>query len=147
MNLNESGFEFLKKLEGCSLEAYQDSGGIWTVGYGSTQRVGPTTKITQREADEMLHGTVQSIEIAVAHLVKIEIDQNEFTALVCFAYNVGIHAFAHSTLLKVLNTGDKTGAAEQFLQWDKIKINGVPTVSLGLLRRREQERALFLTEC
>ena len=93
------------------------------------------------EADQWLVEDVRSAEADVETLVTLPLTANQYDALVSFAYNIGGPSLAASTLLKLLNTGDVAGAADQFLRWNKSK--GV--VLAGLIRRREAERKLFLT--
>ena len=96
-------------------------------------------KITAEEAGEMMAADLLPFERDVSRLVKVPLEQCQFDALVCFAYNVGGGALASSTLLKLLNAGDYSGAAGQFSRWNKA--NGKQLA--GLTRRREAERALF----
>ena len=102
MHLSQQGLELLKQFEGLELKAYQDSAGIWTIGYGDT---GPSVSrgitITKQEAEERLKARLtREFEPGVVSLVKVPLTQNQFDALVCFAYNVGIQALRDSTLLK-----------------------------------------------
>ena len=97
--------------------------------------------IDQGTADRLLKTGLVSYENDVLKLVKMKLSQNQFDALVSFAYNVGSRALSTSTLLKKLNAGDIKGAADEFLRWNKAGgkvLNGLP-------RRREAERALFLS--
>jgi len=98
--------------------------------------------ITIVEAEDLLkHEVNESCESTIERLVKVPLQQNQYDALVSFIYNVGASAFGDSTLLRMLNLGDYQGAADQLLRWNI----GGGRVLLGLLRRREDERALFLT--
>ena len=134
--------DLIKKYEGCKLEAYKCPAGIWTIGYGHTDsNVTSGTIITQDEADELFNKDILKFEKAVSHMVKTTINQNQFDALVSFAFNLGNGALLNSTLLKKLNSGDKQGAANEFDRWvysnNKTKLE-------GLVRRRKEEKELFL---
>jgi lysozyme len=132
--------DLIKGFEGCRLKAYQDVGGVWTCGWGSTgPDVGPNTVWTQAQADSRLEHVVTAVESVVKSLVHVTLSENQLAALVCFAYNVGTSALGGSTLLKKLNAGDPRGASDEFIKWDHVKGKVVP----GLLNRRHAERALF----
>ncbi|MEG4234262.1 glycoside hydrolase family protein [Microcoleus sp. Pol11C3] len=142
-HINQEGFKLLTSFEGCELTAYDDGGGVWTIGYGHTgDDVYPGLTISQTQAEELLRGDLEKFESYVEDAVEVEIDDNQFSALVCFCFNVGpgTEGFGGSTLLKLLNDGDYQGAANQFPVWNKV--NGEPW--LGLTRRRLAEQALFL---
>ena len=146
MRASENGINLIKQFEGCRLTAYQDSVGVWTIGYGWTQPVdgkpvGKGMTITQQKADDLLKQGVVQYENGVNSLVKVQLNQNQFDALVDFAYNLGVNALRGSTLLKKLNTGDYAGAANEFTKWNKA---GGKELA-GLMRRREAEKSLFLS--
>ncbi|ELP5716667.1 lysozyme [Enterobacter asburiae] len=146
MQTSEKGIALIKQFEGCQLTAYQDSVGVGTIGYGWTQpvdgkpiRAGMTIK--QETAERLLKTGLVSYESDVSRLVKVEMTQGQFDALVSFAYNLGSRSLSTSTLLRKLNAGDYAGAADEFLRWNKAG----GKVLNGLTRRREAERALFLS--
>lgn len=146
MRVSENGINLIKQFEGCRLTAYQDSVGVWTIGYGWTQAIDgkPVAKgmvITQQKADDLLKQGVVQYENGVNSLVKVQLNQNQFDALVDFAYNLGVNALKGSTLLKKLNAGDYAGAANEFTKWNKA---GGKELA-GLTRRREAEKSLFLS--
>lgn len=146
MRASENGINLIKHFEGCRLTAYQDSVGVWTIGYGWTQPVdgkpvGKGMNITQQKADDLLKQGVVQYENGVNSLVKVQLNQNQFDALVDFAYNLGVNALKGSTLLRKINTGDYAGAANEFTKWNKA--GGKELV--GLTRRREAEKSLFLS--
>ena len=130
----------LKSFEGLRLRAYQDSVGVWTIGYGTTSGVRPGQVITEAQAEAFLKRDLDRFEAAVEDLVTVPLNDDQFSALVSFVYNVGEGALASSTLLRLLNRRDYQGAAEQFLRWNKA--GGAELA--GLTRRRRAERALFL---
>ena len=146
MQTSEKGIAVIKQFEGCKLTAYQDSVGVWTIGYGWTQpvdgkpiRAGMTIK--QETAERLLKTGLVSYESDVSRLVKVGLTQGQFDALVSFTYNLGARSLSTSTLLRKLNSGDYAGAADEFLRWNKAG----GKVLNGLTRRREAERALFLS--
>ena len=145
MRTSPNGVALIKRFEGLELEAYQDIAGIWTIGYGHTgPDVKPGMKITEAEAEALLKRDLKPREEAVARLVNVPLNQNEFDALVSFVYNVGAEAFRKSTALKRLNKNDRIGAAEALTWWNKATVGGVLREVAGLTRRRAAERALFL---
>lgn len=146
MQTSEKGIALIKQFEGCKLTAYQDSVGVWTIGYGWTQpvdgkpiRAGMTIK--QETAERLLKTGLVSYESDVSRLVKVGLTQGQFDALVSFTYNLGARSLSTSTLLRKLNADDYAGAADEFLRWNKAG----GKVLNGLTRRREAERALFLS--
>jgi len=141
-HINQEGFKLLTAFEGCELTAYDDGGGVWTIGYGHTgDDVFPGLTISQTQAEDLLIGDLEKFESYVEDAVEVQINDNQFSALVCFCFNVGpgTEGFGGSTLLKLLNDGDYQGAANQFPVWNKV--NGEPWP--GLTRRRLAEQALF----
>ncbi|HDR2478682.1 TPA: lysozyme [Enterobacter ludwigii] len=146
MQTSDKGIALIKQFEGCKLTAYQDSVGVWTIGYGWTQpvdgkpiRAGMTIK--QETAERLLKTGLVSYENDVSRLVKVDLTQGQFDALVSFTYNLGARSLSTSTLLRKLNAGDYAGASDEFLRWNKAG----GKVLNGLTRRREAERALFLS--
>lgn len=146
MQTSDKGIALIKQFEGCKLTAYQDSVGVWTIGYGWTQpvdgkpiRAGMTIK--QETAERLLKAGLVSYESDVSRLVKVGLTQEQFDALVSFTYNLGARSLSTSTLLRKLNAGDYAGAADEFMRWNKAG----GKVLTGLTRRREAERALFLS--
>lgn len=129
----------IKQFEGLKLSAYLCPAGVPTIGYGTTKGVQMGQTITAAEAERLLAEDVTVFAKGVSEAVKVPLEQHEFDALVSFAYNVGLGAFRTSTLLRLLNAGDKAGAARQFDRWNKA--GGKPLA--GLTRRREAERKLF----
>lgn len=141
-HINDEGFKLLTTFEGCRLKAYDDGGSVWTIGYGHTKGVFQGMTITQAQADQILHEELGQFESYVEDAVQVDINDAQFSSLVCFCFNVGpgTNGFGDSTLLRKLNSGDYQGAAGQFPIWNKV--NGKPW--LGLTRRRLAEQALFL---
>ncbi|GAK26258.1 lysozyme [Serratia liquefaciens] len=146
MQISKTGIELIKRFEGLELKAYQDSVGVWTIGYGRTQpvdgkKIGPDMVIDQATANRLLKCGVVQYEQGVNQLVKVKITQGQFDALVSFAYNLGLRSLSTSTLLRKLNASDKQGASNEFGKW----VNAGGIRLNGLVERREAERVLFLS--
>lgn len=146
--INDASLDLIKRFEGLKLETYRDSVGVLTIGYGTTAAAGvgidpkPGMKITEAEAEEYLRRAVEKFAEDILPAIKVDVTDNEFGALVSLAYNIGPSAFKKSTVLRKLNAGDRQGAADAFLMWNKAG----GKVLKGLQRRREAERALFLSK-
>jgi lysozyme len=139
MIYSKTGLNLTESFEGVRLSAYQDSVGVWTIGYGHTLGVLPGDTCTQDQAEAWLLQDVQAAEDAVNDLVFVPLTQPEFDALVDFVFNLGRHNFAGSTMLKLINAGKMDEAASEFTKWDRA--GGVEVA--GLLRRRQAEKDLF----
>lgn len=144
---SQDAIDLIKKYEGCKLTAYQDSVGVWTIGYGST-RIGnnPVKEgdtITQAQADQLLIDHINTeVKPAIASKVKAPITQSMFDSLCSFTYNVGGGAFGRSTLNSDLNAANYTTAANNFSMYNKAGGN----VLAGLTARRNAEQQLFLKD-
>jgi lysozyme len=141
--VNQAGIDLLKQSEGVRLHAYPDpgSGGDpWTIGYGHT---GPDVKkglvINQSQADNLLVKDLEKFCAGVVACTNRPLNDNQFSALVCFAYNVGLGNLRSSTLLKCINAGNLADAAKEFSKWTKASGKILP----GLVIRREKESELF----
>lgn len=139
MNISDKGIDLIKGFEGCRLVAYQDSVGVWTIGYGSTTNVAPGDKISAAEAEQRLREDLRHAENCVNSLVAVPLTQGEFDALVSFAFNVGCGNLRKSTLLRLLNQHDYDGASMEFKKWDKAG----GQVLEGLSKRRLAEAERF----
>jgi lysozyme len=147
--VNQATLDLIKRFEGLRLKAYVDpaSGGRpYTIGYGTTrypsgQLVALRDTCSEAQATAFLSHDVNKFAAQVARLVTVDINPNQFGALVSFSYNLGSQALAGSTLLRFLNAGKFADAAGEFKRWNRA--GGV--VMPGLVRRREAERALFTT--
>ncbi|MBC8786506.1 lysozyme [Pseudomonas fluorescens] len=143
MRTSQNGIAVLKYFENCSLSAYPDpaSGGApWTIGLGHTgPEVVKGLVWTQAKADAQLLTDLSSREMTVSCAVTTSLNQGQFDALVDFVYNLGSGNFESSTLLRLVNAGDMTGALAQFARWNRAA--GKPM--RGLTRRRAAEAALF----
>ena len=140
MKISANGIGLLVHFEGFRDKAYRDSAGVWTIGYGSTKGVHAGQRITRDQAAIRLADDVAKAEADVSLLVNVPLTQGQFDALVSFVYNLGAGALARSTLIRRLNSGDYSGAADEFMKW--VKAGGRRLQ--GLVRRRAAERALFL---
>lgn len=137
----------IKQFEGLRLQAYQDTGGVWTIGYGFTyypngEPVRPGDTITQAQADEMYIYFYNLFAQQVEDLITSNINNNQFAALVSLAYNIGINAFRNSTILEMVNQEpNNPEIRNQFLRW--IYDNG--QIIQGLINRREQEANIYFS--
>lgn len=140
--INDAGLRLIKQFEGCRLKGYLDGGGVPTLGYGHTgSEVKEGLIIDQAKANELLKEDLSRFEAGLDACVPKAIIGNQFSALVCLAFNIGLGNFKASTLLKKLEAGQIQGAALEFLRWAKDNGKTVP----GLARRRQAEKDLFLT--
>jgi len=166
------GIELIKAYEGLgdgdpstvNLDPYLCPAGIWTIGWGHTIVDPKTGKrltkanctkeeafalypggITREEAELLLNEDLKPREEVVQRLVRVELNDNQFAALVSFVYNVGAPAFQISKLLKKLNAGDFGGAVAEFPKWNKITTENGKVENKGLTNRREAERMRFVT--
>lgn len=139
MKTSDKGINLIKAYEGLVLTAYKCPADIWTIGYGHTKDVKPGQIITALQADEFLKQDLQMFEKAVNDH-NLNINQNQFDALVSFTYNVGPGNLQKSTLLKKAkqNANDPTIAIE-FAKWNK----GGGRILPGLVKRRESESKLY----
>lgn len=145
MKISDAGIALIKEFEGCELTAYPDpatGGDPWTIGVGHTgPEVVQGLTITEAQADEYLRSDIERFEQCVEAAVGEHVLPEEFDACVSLAFNIGCENFRQSTLVRMIRAGNTRGAADQFLRWNKA--NG--KVMAGLTRRRQAERALFLT--
>ncbi|MGK7923566.1 MAG: glycoside hydrolase family protein [Trichodesmium sp.] len=149
MEISQNCLELIKKWEGLLLNAYLDPVGIPTIGYGTTrypngEKVRLGERISERDAEAYLRYECSKIAREISQVIKVPLNQNQFDALVSFAYNVGTGAFQGSTLLRKLNQGDYQGAANEFSRWVNGVVNGVFQPLPGLVSRRADEKALFI---
>ena len=140
LRMNDAGLTIIEESEGIRLEAY-NAGGQWLIGYGHSRTAQAGMTITESQAEQLLREDVRASEDAVKKMVLVPLNENQFSALVSFAYNLGAGAFSRSTVLDALNAGDYTQAADNFRNHNK----GGGEVIQHLVERREKERALFLT--
>ena len=146
--INQTGLDLIISFEGLQLAPYLDSVQVATIGYGTIMYPDGTavtmsdSPITIDQARQYLEFEVNQKAVGVEKYVTVDLNDNEFAALVSFAYNLGLGSLHGSTLLKLLNAGtDRTIVAAEFPKWDRAG----GSVIAGLLRRRVAEQALFLT--
>jgi GH24 family phage-related lysozyme (muramidase) len=164
----QAAVDLIKSFEGVpdgdpstvNIDAYLCPAGVWTIGWGhalmdaGAQLKGAQNKararqlypggITREQAEALLRADLIPRAASVSSLLKVAVDDHQFGALIALVFNIGAANLAASTLLRKLNAGDATGAAEQFLAWDKARVDGVLQPLAGLTRRRKAERAMFL---
>lgn len=144
MKTSTNGIRIIKKYEGLRLEVYKCSAGRLTIGYGHTKTTLPGMTINALMAEILLGNDVKDCEAAVEKLVTVELNQNQFDSLVSFCFNLGAGNLAKSTLLKKINDKNFTGAADEFLKWNRVETHGGVKELPGLTKRRTEERILFL---
>lgn len=134
------GLALTRSFEGLRLAAYQDSAGVWTIGFGHTgSDVHSGRQITEPEAEALLRGDLAAAIECVRRAVKVGLTQGQFDALVDFCFNAGRGNFLGSSLLRLINAGEMESAAQQFGLW----VHAGGRVIPGLVRRRVAEAALF----
>ncbi len=137
--INKDGLDLIKRWEGCKLTAYICPAGVLTIGYGSTgSHVKKGMTITQEQAEELLRSDLRRFEDGVAKLAPIA-TENQYSAMVSFAFNVGLANFEESTLLRLHRDGKYWAAQNQFGKWIYAKKKALP----GLVKRRAEEAALY----
>lgn len=153
MQLSSKGMDLLAQFEGFSSKPYQDSVGVWTIGYGNTYYISGKRvtandpHLTRSQAHDLKKAIVNrdftpSVNLALAPAIKKGwVNQAMFDACISLAYNIGVKGFANSSIAKKLNAGDKQGAANAFLLYNKAG----GKVLQGLVNRRNAERKLFLS--
>ncbi len=146
MQSSFNGKKLIQELEGYKDKAYVDTGSVWTIGFGTTVINGKPVEAgqtcTSEQAQAWLEESLAWTQTAVNKLVKAPLTQNMFDALVSFVYNIGENAFARSTMLQLLNSGQYGPASKQFERW--VYDNG--KIIPGLVSRRKQEQRLFLEQ-
>jgi lysozyme len=143
-SINSDGLEIIKSGEGLRLTAYLDPAGIWTIGYGHTP-AHQGQVVTQDQADALLISDIAWASAAIDSATHdVSTTDNQFSAMVSLAFNIGAGAFKGSTVLRLHRAMKYQGAADAFLRWDKAHVDGVLVTLAGLAKRREQERELYL---
>lgn len=142
----DQAIQLIKHFEGCSLRAYQDPVGVWTIGYGHTgSQAYPGNMISHGLAEELLQRDIDRAALEVeTWLPGVPLTDNQFGALVSFMFNLGRKKLTPSTIQKMLLARDYEAAAQQFVRWVYGKQNGQYVVLPGLERRRKAEQTLFL---
>jgi lysozyme len=144
VHVTDPGRELIKLFEGFSPIIYICPAGYPTIAHGHVVRKGEIFDhpLSKDEGDELLSKDLIPMENWVSKLTFVPLNNNQFNALVSFAYNLGPFAYQRSTLRSMLNRGEYLGAAEQFLKW----IYGGGRILNGLVYRRAAERGMFLAD-
>lgn len=145
MKMNDEGRNLIRQFEGCRTRAYRDAVGVWTVGYGHTSMAGSpsvaaATRVTRARAEAILDRDLERFCGEVASLIRTPLNDNQFSALVCFAFNVGVGNFRKSSVLAAVNGGDLASVPRRLALWVKAGGRMLP----GLVKRRAAEAALFM---
>lgn len=140
-----NAIDLIKKYEGFRPQSYQDSVGVWTIGYGTTRINGQLVKadmtITEDQALQLVQQEVNKLWSQIESITKVSLNDNQMNALVDFAYNLGFSALKTSTLMQLVNESKFDEAANQFPRW----VYAGGKILPGLVKRREAERQLFLS--
>lgn len=146
--VSEDAKTLIKSFESLKLKAYLCPAGKWTIGYGHTgKNVYDGLVISETLANQLLDKDIESVINSLKPVIKnTELTANQFGAIVSLAFNTGPYAIKASTLIKKINSKDLLGSADEFLKWDKARINGVLKTLSGLTKRRTEERKLFLKD-
>lgn len=145
LRMSDNGLSLLKQHEGLRLKAYQDSKGVWTIGYGLTSaagiiRVYKGLVITREQAEDYYKQALVKYENCVKDVIKVPLKQHQFDALTSFCYNIGPGAFTRSTVAKLVNAERFEAVPASMKLW----IRSGKTYPKGLPRRRKAEGDLFL---
>lgn len=155
MKTSDRGIDLIKKHESLRLRAYRDAVGVWTIGYGHTGDVDSGDVITEQQAEELLREDLDIVERTIRS-TGLQLNQNQFDALVSFTFNVGIglprshprgpSGFLGSTLLrKARIDANDPSIADEFRKWVKGRVNGRLVILSGLVKRREEELKLYFS--
>ena len=139
LSFSDAGIDHLKKWEGVELEAYQDTGNVWTIGVGHTRGVTEGMVISEDKAESLLRQDIGWAEAVVDRYVKVPLTQPQYDTLVSFAFNIGERQFKTSTLLRKLNAGNYDAVPNQLLRW----VYDEGEYIQGLKNRRVAEAALW----
>ncbi len=146
--VSDIAVNLIKEFEGFKDYAYIDTDGTPVIGYGLSRIDGQPVKVGDRispkEAEIALNNHLQEIHRELDQLLKVDLNEQQLSALASISFNVGIGSIKESTLIKKINQEDYAGAANEFLRWDKANQGGRLVQMPGLTRRRHAERQLFL---
>jgi lysozyme len=145
MKVNAEGYALIKKFEGCRLKAYLCPANVWTIGYGNTfyengMKVKEGDVITQQRAEELAKFIIDQFAVTIEPFIQKPLNDNQFSACVSLAYNIGTSGFKRSSVFKKLNINPNDPTiADSFKLWNK----GGGKVLAGLVKRREAEIQLY----
>ncbi len=145
LSVTRSAVEMIMAFEGFRPKAARLDDGRWTIGYGHTRTAREGVVISQADAEALLLYDLIQAAHAVNEYVYAPLTQNQFDALSCFVFNIGVRAFRSSPTLRRLNEGRPLDAALAMEMWRKADLEGERIVVDALVRRRAAEKALFLT--
>ena len=143
MKTSQEGIALIKKFEGCKLESYLCKASVWTIGYGSTKGVSEGMTISQERADMLLLEDLEIFEEEVNNLIKVDLEQHQWDAIIAWTFNLGSQNLSMSTLLTKINDKKWEEVPKQIKRWNKATVDGEKQVLEGLVRRREAEALLF----
>ena len=143
--VSRAAIEMIKRLEGYRRRAVRLPDGRWVVGHGHTRTARHGVEVSEADAEALLVYDLIAVSHAVDAAAHTPLSQNEFDALVSFAFNVGVDEFRESIVLRRLNEGQHLQAACAMDLWRKAEVEGETIVVDALVRRRAAEKALFLT--
>ena len=145
MEVNKAGKDLIKRFEGCKLKAYKCPAGLWTISWGLTfypdgTKVKEGDVITQERAESLAKFVIDQFAVTIAPFIKTQLNDNQFSACVSLAYNIGQGNFKKSSVFKKLNVNPNDATiADSFRLWNKAD----GKVLKGLVNRREAEILLY----
>jgi len=143
--VSKAAVELIKRFEGYRSKAAQLPDGRWTIGYGHTLTAREGAQVSEQDAEALLLYDLIAVAFAVNEQTYTPLTQNQFDALCCFAFNVGLENFKRSSVLRRINEGSMLQAACAMEMWRKADFEGERIVVDALVRRRSAEKTLFLT--
>jgi lysozyme len=146
MKITPEAIDLIKHYEGFRTHAYRDATGILTIGYGHTSMAGPPVVnagdvVSAAQAEDILAADVEKFAAGLRPLLHRELSDKQFSALVSFAYNVGISNVARSSVLAAVNAGNFEAVPQRLSLWVKAGSQTLP----GLVKRRAAEAAMFIS--
>jgi lysozyme len=144
LTASRAAFDLIASFEGFRTRAVQAPDGQWTLGFGHTATAREGLSVTRTEAEDLLRWDLLPIEDTLRQVALTPLSQNQFDALVSFAFNIGLENFKGCDVLKYLNQGQPIAAALSLHAWRRAPVNGRILTIDALVRRRAAESALFL---
>jgi len=144
LSTNQMAVDLIKGRVGLRQKAYEGPSGEMLIGYGHADGVAPGMTVTAEQAEAFLRQDLVDIERTIRARLQTPVNENQFSAMVVLAYNIGVDQFANSSVLRELNQNNRTAAADAFLMWNKSRRNGELTENAFLTSLRTKERELFL---
>ena len=145
MITSDKGRAFIKEVEGFSAVPYLDTAGKWTIGWGHcTGSIQPDPTVSIHQLEDWLDEDIKGAEAIVSEYVVVPLNQDEFDALVSFAFNVGGANFSTAGAIQNLNAGNEKEFCLRLMQWINVTINGKKVPDKGLVNRRTKELLFYL---